>query len=56
MDVQPDTYEYAGFLYWVKRENGKAVAMIPHERQHPAAGKDKHRRAALESFFQDGLK
>lgn len=52
--AEPDTYEYAGFRYEVKRYNGRAVAMHPQEGQHPAAAKDKHRRAALESFFQDG--
>ncbi len=46
-------YEYAGFHYDMEMKDGKAVWAHPQEGQHRAATKDRHRRAAVESFNQE---
>lgn len=46
-------HEYAGFRYVIVHEDGEPVRAEPVEGQHPAAAKDKHRRAALETFVQE---
>lgn len=47
------TYAYAGFQYEIiQLDNGKFSA-TPLPGQHPAAAKEKHRRAALENFIED---
>ena len=43
-------HEYAGFMYHVKIVDGKAVEAQPTNGQHPAANKDKHRKAAVETW------
>jgi hypothetical protein len=48
-----ETYEYAGFQYWVKRDAQGKVNLTPCDGQHPAASKDKHRRAAMECYADD---
>ena len=49
-----EEYEYAGFRYIVYRNSiGVPENMVPVEGQHPAAGRDKHRRAARECLIQD---
>lgn len=50
MTAKSFTYEYAGFTYDIDRFVKSAT---PHRGQHPAATKEKHRRAALEMFKQD---
>jgi len=42
-------YEYAGFIYLV----GDNHEMMPLPGQHPAAGKEKHRRAAREAYLKE---
>jgi hypothetical protein len=46
-------HEYAGFRYFMEYENGLAVRATPCPGQHPAANKEKHRRAALETYQQE---
>lgn len=46
-------YEYAGFRYIIDLANGDPRA-TPCPGQHPAASKEKHRRAALECWVDDG--
>ena len=48
----PAIYEYAGFLY---RIDGtlRHMTATPMPGQHPAANKEKHRRAAVEQFVQE---
>lgn len=46
------THEYVGFHYDMLIENGVAVAAFPLIGQHKAAGKEKHRRAAIETYNQ----
>lgn len=48
-----EVYEYAGFQYYVIREGCQPIRMDPVEDQHPAASKEKHRRAALDCLIQD---
>lgn len=44
------TYEYAGFIYEMNQDdNGRWIAR-PLDGQHPAASKNKHRRAAVECW------
>jgi hypothetical protein len=47
-------YEYAGFRYRVEQLMDGHVQAIPLAGQHPAAAKDKHRRAAIECWEDDG--
>ena len=44
-------YEYAGFRYTIDTSGEWPVA-TPLPGQHPAAAKEKHRRAAVECFVQ----
>lgn len=48
----PEIYEYAGFNYYVIHVPG-GIEMRPVEGQHPAAQKEKHRRAARDCYLQD---
>jgi hypothetical protein len=49
----PEIYEYAGFRYFlIFRENGQLI-MDPVPGQHPAAYKEKHRRAAAEQYLDE---
>jgi len=48
-----ESYEYAGFIYWVEREASKPVRMILRGGSAPRRSKEKHRRGALECFLQD---
>ena len=52
MSGQEHKYEYAGFRYIITETAMGAVA-TPEPGQHPAANKDKHRRAAVECWRQD---
>lgn len=46
--------EYAGFFYHIHLDlNEQAVAADPTPHQHRAAGKDRHRRAAVEQYNQE---
>jgi len=47
-----EEYEYAGFRYTMVPMFG-AWSVIPHDDQHRAAHKDKHKRAALEQFLAE---
>lgn len=49
---KPEYYEYAGFEYEVERD-GVEIRMVPLPDQHPAAGKEKHRRNAIAQYRQD---
>lgn len=52
--ILPAEYEYAGFRYTIdQREGDGNLHAYPHEGQHPAANKEKHRRAAVETFVQE---
>lgn len=42
-------YEYAGFRYNIV-ETGRSITATPCPGQHPAANKEKHRRAAVELY------
>lgn len=44
--------EYAGFYYTITLVDGFFYAE-PKPGQHKAAGKDKHRRAAIEQFLEE---
>jgi hypothetical protein len=47
-------YEYAGFDYILTLDDdGRAAWAKPVDGQHIAAGKDKHRRAAVEMYNQE---
>ena len=46
-------YEYAGFLYTLIRSADGDVRAVPEPGQHPAARKQKHRMAALDSWQQE---
>lgn len=47
-------YEYAGFRYTIEQRKGDDwLKAYPLPGQHPAANKDKHRRAAVEMFKQE---
>ena len=46
-------YEYAGFRYTITTD-GNHLRAAPLPGQHRAAAKDKHLRAAVECFMQDG--
>lgn len=49
--ITTPVYEYAGFLFAITTDTaGAAIQACPLPGQHPAAGKDKHRRAAIEGF------
>lgn len=50
--IIPATYEYAGFLYTIDGTLRRLTA-TPLPGQHPAANKERHRRAAVEQFVQD---
>lgn len=44
-------HEYAGFHYDMDLDDtGKAISAHPLIGQHKAAGKDKHRKAAVETY------
>lgn len=50
-DANAPTIEYAGFRYQIVLGlKGQAVMAVPISGQHPAAGKGKHCRAAVEQF------
>lgn len=46
------THEYAGFLYEIKGDWPNFSA-VPLAGQHPAAAKEKHRRAAADDFKEE---
>ena len=50
--VVKENHEYVGFQYRILKEKGLFVA-APHVGQHPAAGKAKHIRAAIETYLQE---
>jgi hypothetical protein len=51
VDSNAPTIEYAGFRYQIVLGlKGQAVMAVPIAGQHPAAGKGKHCRAAVEQF------
>ena len=52
MTEQATTHEYAGFTYYI-RGDWPDLTAVPLPGQHPAAAKDKHRRAAVETFKQE---
>lgn len=56
-DVQPTVlnadYEYAGFHYAIMELNGE-ISAVPLADQHYAANRDKHKRAAVECWQDDG--
>lgn len=43
---------YAGFKYEIWEDDNHVCKAIPVEGQHPAAGKGKHRRAALSMYLE----
>jgi len=46
--------EYAGFSYLIDmREGDNILRAYPVPGQHPAAAKEKHRRAALQIYFEE---
>jgi hypothetical protein len=49
----PAKHEYAGFRYVIDIGGAGNVRAVPEEGQHQAAWKEKHRRAAVETFFQE---
>jgi hypothetical protein len=49
MPTEP-RWEYAGFWYIIRREPDGRLVAEPEPGQHPAAAKDKHRRAAVETY------
>ena len=48
---QPQRWEYAGFWYIIRRVDGHLSAE-PEPGQHRAAGKEKHRRAAVDTYIE----
>lgn len=50
MILHPD-YEYVGFRYVIEAPDNTHILATPLPGQHPAAAKDKHRRAAVECFL-----
>jgi len=46
-------YEYAGFHYAIYEYPGGHLKAYPHQDQHHASLKEKHRRAACEMFNQE---
>ncbi len=50
--IIPITHEYAGFLYTIDGTPQRLTA-TPLPGQHRAANKEKHRRAAVETFLQE---
>ena len=50
--VKAATHEHAGFLYDIVPE-GDTRRAIPAPGQHPAAGKERHCRAALEGWLEE---
>ena len=52
MKVLDPEYDYAGFLYTILYD-GMLTCASPHVGQHPAAGKAKHIRAAVECYLDD---
>lgn len=52
MKVLDSDYEYAGFYYTILHD-GMLTCASPHVGQHPAAGKAKHIRAAVECYLDD---
>lgn len=52
MKVLNADYEYVGFHYTIMKD-GLLTCAAPHLGQHPAAGKAKHIRAAVECYLQD---
>lgn len=50
-------HEYAGFQYeMVLDETGKAIRALPYPHQHSAASKEKHRRAAIDTYNEERRK
>lgn len=49
----PKDWEYAGFMYRLTSPEPHRIIATPHEGQHPAANKEKHRRAAVETFLEE---
>lgn len=54
--MQEVIHEYAGFQYYMEFENGLAVRATPVPGQHPAVNKEKHRRAAVETYRQENTR
>lgn len=50
--ILPTNYEYAGFLYTIDGTLAHLTA-TPKPGQHPAAGREKHRRNAISCFLHD---
>ena len=50
--ILPATHEYAGFLYTIDGTLSRLTA-TPLHGQHRAAAKEKHRRAAIETFLEE---
>jgi len=50
--LDAEEYEYAGFRYTMVPMYG-SWSVIPHDGQHPAANKDRHKRNALEMFLTE---
>lgn len=50
--IVPAVHEYIGFLYTIDGTLARLTA-TPLPNQHPAANKEKHRRAAIETFLQE---
>jgi hypothetical protein len=51
-----ETYEYAGFRYYVDIDAIGTIRMTPVEGQHWAAAKDKHIRAARDMYVGESRK
>jgi hypothetical protein len=48
--VAVDRVEYAGFRYTIVRHHGGLMSAEPEPGQHPAAGRERHRRTAYEHW------
>jgi hypothetical protein len=52
--IIPARHEYAGFQYIIDQRDGDGwLKAYPEPNQHPAANKEKHRKAAVETFIQE---
>ena len=50
--ILPAKHEYAGFMYEINGTPSRLTA-TPEPGQHPAANKEKHRRAAVETVLEE---
>lgn len=53
---QFETYEYAGFVYEVQRDEDEKIKMVPVEGQHRTARKDRHIMNARDCYLGDKRK